>query len=124
MELSCAGKEHGLWGDFVSVGGHQVGKTAKNGLGTTNNAVNSGGESADHAHSAYARLMTAVGTGTVGSSGRWAVGDKGTGDYGNWDYGTSGRSAGHVHSVTSNVSIAGDNETRPVNRGVRYIIKV
>jgi len=111
-------------GDFVSVGGHQGGKTAKNGLGTTNNSVTSGTMSANASHSHLPP--------TDGGTNRFLV-NGGGGDAANLlingtayvqKSSTASTDTNHTHSITSNVTIAGDNETRPMNRGVRYIIKV
>lgn len=97
-------------GDAVTIGGHQGQKTAKNGIG----AVASG-----------TSLTASVPMSNGGNSnGMWhngpsisaAAGD-GNANGGNLSAGTGGN---HTHTVT----ITGDNETRPVNRGVRYIIKV
>ena len=113
-------------GDAVSVGGHQVGKTAKNGLGNAASAVSgsaaSGGVDHNHANgSIYATTPGAGGaTGTAVSGGGGGI---------NWNASVSGGASAfnHTHSVSGTAAaqtITGDNETRPANRGVRYIIKL
>jgi len=116
-----------LGGNYVSVGGHQVGKTAKNGLGNAASGISalslSGmNQNASHGHS----------IGNVRRSGL---------NYANGPYGPAWEDAGggtlasaasvntdHVHTLSSGTAaaqtISGDTETRPTNRGVRYIIKV
>lgn len=114
-------------GDAVSVGGHQVGKTAKNGMGssvsgtdgTHNHTITDSG----HKHTQLdnvgldngANRITGYGAslsfGTVNA--QLATYATGTG------IAINTTNSGHGHTV----SVAGDNETRPTNRGVRYIIK-
>lgn len=103
-----------------AVGSVQGNATAKNGLGASNPAVNSGNESSDHSHG-YSDYNWQMGSfegvgGIQGGSGvdRWNVGRQ-----------TGGRSAAHIHTTTTAVSLTvGDSETRPVNANVNYIIKI
>ena len=113
-------------GDAVSVGGHQGGKTAKNGLGngTGTASGNAGGVSADHAHYIAAAMNVGeswlgwlVNDGEPNRNHAMAMRDAGAGN---------GANANHVHGIsvgTTAQTITGDNETRPTNRGVKYIIK-
>ena len=128
----CAGKEHGLWGDFVSVGGHQVGKTAKNGLGNAASGISAlslNNTNLAHGHSitsAYGRLWNDYGS----PGGSVTRVPSNAGNYINKsnEFYAEGNLGDHAHSLSSGTAaaqtITGDNETRPVNRGVRYIIKV
>lgn len=95
----------------VSVGGHQEQATAKNGISAT--AASSG----SHSHS-LARF-TNWGNGTSGNT--WGAGwsqDNG-GNLGINSYATDSQGS-HAHTI----SLTGDSETRPINKGVMYIIKV
>ena len=133
----CAGKEHGLWGDFVSVGGHQVGKTAKNGLSnaTSSISLSLSGVTANHNHADsghghnFFGVTDAQGVSNIpnryaGAGGAGAVNTLIQGGFAN----IGNQSTDHSHNLNSGSAVAqtitGDNETRPVNRGVKYIIKV
>ena len=135
MELNCALKlrwKKGLavGGNYVSVGGHQGGKTAKNGLGSSASTGsvngNTGNISSDHAHYA-GQLSGGINPGAISSNGSgWHAVNAGGRD---GSHTTSGVTSNHYHGwagTTSapTVSISGDNETRPTNRGVKYIIKM
>jgi microcystin-dependent protein len=92
----------------VSVGGHQSQATAKNGLTL-------GVQNTDHSH--YARQLSGPtlnpnsGQGTT----NWCAVSAGTNDS---SHTTSGVNQNHSHTIL------GDTETRPMNRGVKYIIKI
>ena len=103
----------------VTVGGHQAQATAKNGLSNSSSSVAaSGSTSTDGSHS-----HTTPG-GVQGGSGGFTKAD--TASQG----GPSTNSAGsHSHTVSVSgtaaaQTITGDPETRPMNRGVTYIIKI
>lgn len=103
----------------VSVGGHQGHATAPNGLSVQNTDLT-------HSHtinSAGSHSHTTPG-GVQGGSGGFTKAD--TASQG----GPSTNSAGdHSHSMNNalgnhNHGLTGDSETRPINKGVLYIIKV
>ena len=114
--LRSAGQASGQ--SSVTVGGHQSQATAKNGL----NAATSGADG-NHSH----QMSTAI-----ASSGGEASGYGLTNDYPGFAnralvtssvqsiIATTTSSANHGHAI----SITGDSETRPTNKGVLYIIKV
>lgn len=129
----AAANSGGATGD--NVGSVQGNATAKNGLGSS-----SQGASANHTHTVSHGHGIKYG-GTISGAGQWidaasyfAGGISGT----NASYGTntytgalysyitsdsptsSGHSADHSHTITT----SGDNETRPVNANVNYIIKI
>ena len=112
----AAGRDTGR----VLSGTAQAQATAKNGLAVTNNAVTSGNESVSHSHQfsgSGAFLGTGGGVGTFGNFG------SGAGI--NYVNTSQTQSAGHTHSVTSNVTLGlGDAETRPINLACHRIIKV
>jgi microcystin-dependent protein len=109
-------------GDAVSVGGHQVQKTAKNGLGNASSSLsgNTGAINNNHTHTAMRAGIANGGWIGSGSAGAGQVGFVDTAQ-------TSSDIQSHTHATTGTAAaqtISGDNETRPANRGVRYIIKV
>lgn len=121
----------GLAGD--NVGSVQGNATAKNGLSVTNNAVNSGGQSADHSHSGTTNPSTVPSNNVSGPDNATALSGSANSSVNPQDnsglhshsFTTGGVSTNHTHSVTSNVVLnIGDNETRPVNAYVNYIIKI
>jgi len=112
-------------GDAVSVGGHQVGKTAKNGLGNAASGIsalslNGMNQNASHNHGTDPNDGT---TAFVVNGGGGAPANITTtgGGYAQ-KTGTGFRNVDHVHTLSSGTAaaqtITGDNETRPVNRGV------
>ena len=130
MELNCALKlrwKKGLavGGNYVSVGGHQGGKTAKNGLGNAAGSTSGGtsGHSVNHSHNTAA--LVNVGGGWLG----WLTNDSEPNRNhacAMQDRSSGGVSVDHSHTFSVGTSaqvISGDNETRPTNRGVKYIIK-
>lgn len=146
MFMRGEGTPSGL--DAVTVGSHQVDKTKKNGLDASGTSVttsvsgaknqmngSSGNPSGNHTHSWLGYVQANVGSYNVFHTP--TIGDKGDGLSYTTNIGTGGVSAWHSHSWTysGNFSAsgtteagtitvgAGDNETRPMNRGVKYIIK-
>ena len=134
--LFLRGAGTAIGGDATSIGGHQVGKTARNGLSASSgdNGINhSHPISADGSHDHAVRLEYGTSNVNTGAPGQYNQITNNTG----YAYSRSGNptttEGSHSHyggtsSVTVNhnhlVSIGGgDNETRPVNRGVNYIIK-
>lgn len=108
-----------------AVGSVQGNATAKNALAVTNNAVTSGAMSAnaDHSHTtSNANIPSGLGSVTnTGSGAGFHI--PVTGGTGN--YTSSNANLAHTHSITSNVTLGnGDNETRPANAYVNYIIKI
>ena len=97
--------------DATTLGGYQVEKTAKNGLATS--LANT---DLSHVHDT---VLTLSGNTTQPNSGGttfWcAVQGSGVRN-------TQGASVSMNHSHTATVT--GDNETRPLNKGVNYIIKI
>lgn len=140
--LRGVGTPSGL--DAVTLAGRQAQKTAKNGLSATTNidhthslgATNVGlasgtaASAGSHNHGLHAQSpATGLGSGAVAASN-----GGGTGWYpseisteGAHTHSVSGTTnIGHTHTLgTTNVStgVTGDNETRPMNKGVNYIIK-
>ena len=122
-------------GDPVTLGGFQTHKTAKNGITLTNNAVSSAGVSSNHSHSDSGHNHNqwyqnfASGGPIAAPAGGWSVGAGGGSSGGTNVYTANGaavignQSSDHAHSVTSSVTATGDNESRPHNVGVNYIIK-
>lgn len=126
--LRGAGSPHA--GDTCTVGGHQSQKTAKNGLSNSTSSVSASGNkdqmnrtsSSTGTPSGYIERKANHYTGaSSGPSGWYAITA--------WNSATS-----HAHTVTytgtfstsgtaSAQTITGDNETRPLNQGVQYIIK-
>jgi microcystin-dependent protein len=107
--LRSSGQPSGL--DNVTVGGHQGQTTAKNGISAVSASAGS--------HSHTLGRFTNWGNGTSGNT--WGAGwsqDNG-GNLGVNSYPTDSQGS-HSHTVT----VTGDSETRPVNKGVLYIIKV
>lgn len=107
-------------GDAVSVGGHQVGKTAKNGIAAAASGVSGSATSGgvDHVHGSQAALGSPTLVGSGGTPMLLTAGGTTTGAASAWE---------HTHGLSATAAaqtITGDNETRPTNRGVRYIIKV
>ena len=93
----------------VAVGGHQGQATAKNGLSVNTTSEANFSELFYRGHYAW----EGVGTLTGLAGGRWQLGVAGGED-------TKLSSFGGNH----NHGISGDSETRPINKGVLYIIKV
>lgn len=152
MFLRGEGTPSGL--DAVSVGGSQVDKTKKNGLAATSSpTLTFNNQNLNHSHTADHDHSNASGSGSFSGDSSTKGGNNGVartlaiGD--DTDYGTyipSGTVSVSVDlpniSVTTSASLtstyqpsvssntvattvgAGDNETRPINRGVKYIIKV
>ena len=136
-------------GDATTVGGHQSQKTALNGIAisTSDSAASvsglknqmnggTGTGSVDHTHlmSGYGRKFTLNGgsdttrfrltyDGVNAKSD--AIGTDGSGynHTHSWDFGSATFSASGT-ATAQTVTKSGDNETRPVNRGINYIIKV
>lgn len=114
----------GATGD--AVGSVQVNATAKNGL-TASAASSSvtgtvGGSDGLHSHNATANSPATVGTSFFDrSSGNFPTGSQPV-------VPSSGSGHGHSHTLTAAAQTitvgAGDNETRPLNAYVNYIIKV
>ena len=148
--LRGAGTANG--GDATTIGGHQSQKTAKNGLnniisnlalsGTTeieSRSHNHGiGSDGNHGHPYTVNIQHSDGTITQGESltsglqvggrrrYRDATDSAGVHAHG-FVTGTTSADHNHLVSVIGNnpaQEMSGDNETRPVNRGVNYIIKV
>jgi len=98
-----------LGGDVTTLGGWQTNKTAKNGL-SSSIAANSVAASA---------IMRP--SGSNASGGMKIVADDRWIDANFYNWGdVSIPSSSHGHTAT----LSGDNETRPHNRGVNYIIKI
>lgn len=145
MFMRGEGTPSGL--DAVTVGSHQVDKTKKNGLdasgtsvttsvaGAKNQLNGSIGSSGAHIH----RTPAVVGATSTYFYTWIATGTARGADYGfgYGDHQVQSTNSGHTHSFSysGNFSAsgttgagtitvgAGDNETRPMNRGVKYIIK-
>lgn len=103
-----------------NVGSVQAQSTARNGMTVTNNAVTSLGQSATHSHSTTATAVATGGSVTFGAGGTFFLPVTGN------NAASNGNASGdHTHNITSNVTLnTGDNETRPINAYVNYIIKV
>ena len=137
--LRGVGAPSGL--DTVTLGAQQVQKTAKNGLANASSSltVSLNTESANHSHSG-----TSAGTGsdlfvsnankpnagfTTFSFGGLTSGDSAYNGNAHTHTMTVGtQSANHSHTLSSGSAAAqtinGDNETRPINKGINYIIKI
>ena len=127
-------KGQAVGGNYVSVGGHQGGKTAKNGLGNGSSSVSGsvGGSDGTHTHALTHSIggeslhrgaydLTATFSGATGNS----VVRQTAGTFGTYLVRTTDSGHGHSFSQTAAAqTVAGDNETRPTNRGVKYIIKM
>jgi len=125
-------------GDATTIGGHQGQKTAKNGLSSSvtvsglKNQMNggTGTVSSDHQHQIP---MGDVDDKNFSHGGGQNATADGPGTYWTGSY-TGGITANHTHgwdfgntaafSASGSPSISGDNETRPTNKGINYIIKV
>jgi microcystin-dependent protein len=92
----------------VTVGGHQNQSTAKNGLGATTGEMSA---NASHSH----KLSNA----NIGGSSYLSRGGGNIATYATASE-VESTNIDHTHVVT----ITGDSETRPINKGVIYIIKV
>lgn len=132
MELNCAlklrwKKGQAVGGNYVSVGGHQGGKTAKNGIAAAASSVSGSGTSGgvNHSHAQY--VLANENTGGPHNSRKDYQYDF-NGMHAYYQCETGGASGfNHTHGLSATAaaqSITGDNETRPTNRGVRYIIKM
>jgi hypothetical protein len=123
-------KGQAVGGNYVSVGGHQGGKTAKNGLGNAASGISASSANTNLAHghsinSVAGRLW--IDYNSAGGSGYHRLATNG-GYYYNVSnpYYAEDNLGNHLHSISGTAAaqtIAGDTETRPTNRGVRYIIK-
>lgn len=115
-----------------NVGSVQTNATSKNGLSNvaptfTGSSVSSGPISNNHTH-----IQTTVsGTSGAGNPYVWPnIGPWYWSSYGNSGAPTYDNQQGHTHNLTASGSVsapgmsAGDNETRPLNANVNYIIKV
>lgn len=142
--LRGVGTPSGL--DAVTRGAQQADKTKKNGLNATSNqvtaslnaapsftgsAVTSLGESVQHSHSINSYK-------NASDTGQHLIAATGSTVNFSSSAGTNNNNQGHTHSVTAagsnsapaitastpTITVgAGDNETRPINKGVAYIIK-
>lgn len=122
--LRGVGSPSGL--DVVSLAGLQAQKTAKNGLSNATSSVSGtvGGSDGTHTHT-MAYNGSGTGSSLGASSQYWDDDslDRGAGSNPNVQSTNSGH--GHGHSLTSAAqAISGDNETRPQNVGVYYIVKL
>lgn len=114
----------GATGD--NVGSVQVNATRKNGLSAsaTSSSVSGSVGGADGTHTHTMTSSTFAASSTFGSGTLGAVG------LGGGTYGTTTTNSAHGHSFSltaagQSISIAnGDNETRPLNAYVNYIIKI
>lgn len=99
-----------------AVGSIQSNATAKNGLATSaSNISASAADAGDHFHT-YTTNSTSSGSGTIGASGQSSTLSENTSSAGT-----------HTHTITGTAAaqtITGDNETRPLNAYVNYIIKI
>jgi microcystin-dependent protein len=110
-------------GDAVTLGGHQAQKTAKNGLSNTSSTVTgtitaASGLSNTNNIISSTDTKSSQGNTTFAAPGFIAIGSATA---------TSAVLA-HSHTMTHVLTapaqtISGDNETRPINKGVNYIIK-
>jgi hypothetical protein len=106
----------------TTLGATQDDGTAKNGLAVTNSAVTTGTESATHTHLPQQNTLFFTGEGIPGVQGA-SNGCRQRYELSSRESDT--QSANHTHNVTTNVSLGnGDAETRPVNVGVYYLIKL
>lgn len=110
-----------------AVGSVQINATKVNGLSASSTTTATiGNQNADHYHYG-AQLSGQVSPGTIASSGSgWACVNVGARDS---SHTTSGMTANHGHGfsvgpTTSTTVSSTDNETRPLNANVNYIIKV
>ena len=108
-----------------AVGSVQVNATAKNGLSVTNNAVSSGAMSANASHNHDFSYNPSGGNSAAPGQFTQGANFFSTGSGTLTTIGMQNRNIDHSHNVTSNVTLgAGDNETRPLNAYVNYIIKI
>ena len=105
--------------EAVALGGHQAQKTAKNGLSFSDiNTATGGG----HNHT-----LTFYGSGAGNSTQGAPMGDSATAFGGTSSINATSNHVSHFHSIygtTLNTSLTGNTETRPINSGVNYIIKL
>ena len=123
----------GATGD--NVGSVQGNATAKNGLSVTNNTVTTFSTNTDHTHSGWTNVANVPSSNVSGPSNATALSgsadsavnpqaNSGGHSHSFTTYGVNSNAA-HAHSVTSNVVLnIGNNETRPTNAYVNYIIKI
>jgi microcystin-dependent protein len=108
----------------VTVGGHQGQATAKNGLANTASSVSGSATSAgNHTHTLtfYGNGGGAAGYGAAAGDSSVPLSDRGPTSSGVQTTGA------HTHPLSGTAdaqTITGDSETRPINKGVMYIIKV
>lgn len=131
MFMRGEGTPSGL--DAVSVGGSQVDKTKPNGLTNANSTLSGGSISVNknqwnNDQTAHSHAQS--GSDVAGANTGWRPGH----DFGSLTTSTSTVTAsaswssvnatGTASGTATAQAISGDNETRPMNRGVKYIIKV
>jgi hypothetical protein len=110
----------------VSVGGHQGQATAKNGLSNSSSGVSVSGSTSMGSASSWRTQVTSGGDnspdwgGHVLKRGSNISGGTGDGSYMGQDHTHTFSGSGTAAAQT----ITGDSETRPINKGVLYIIKV
>jgi hypothetical protein len=102
-----------------NVGSVQANATAKNALAVTNNVVTSLGMNSNTTHTHTSTNLNLNGANVQTGSG--AIGSVA----GSGGVTLSSPNIDHTHNFTSNVTLGnGDNETRPLNAYVNYIIKI
>ena len=103
--------------DATTLGGYQAEKTAKNGLG-----VSSSSTDLSHTHNAPTGSFATNNFPSAGQGYVWSGASTGGTFSINNQATTTGASITMSHTHTQTVT--GDNETRPLNKGVNYIIKI
>jgi microcystin-dependent protein len=108
----------------VTVGGHQSQATAKNGLSFSNVGVSvSGSTSTDGNHRHTVDLWNSgANAGHPATTALADAADDWTGYAGSHNHSVS--ASGTISGSTLNGALSSDSETRPMNRGVTYIIKI
>lgn len=117
-------------GDNTALAGYQTNKTAPNGLKNSSSSVSgTAASNGNHRHAPGSlKAMQSRAAGADNVSGRAsAKNTQGTTSYNINISGNTGYAGSHSHSVSGTAAaqgMTGDGETRPLNQGINYIIKL